>query len=115
MVGAALKLPPKQGQPIIRVHDAPAGHDNLLAQRGERDYALVNGRPKLIAKRTEFSVPSQVAGLSLEEVQSSDGQWKELVFDIDQDGQQDVISLRLLAKVGCSELHRRCFQCKHNG
>ena len=87
-----VEIATEAGQPIIRVHDAPAGHDNLLAQRGERDYALVNGRPKLIAKRTEFSVPSQVAGLSLEEVQSSDGQWKELVFDIDQDGQQDVIS-----------------------
>lgn len=80
------------GRPIIRVHDAPAGHGNLLAQRGERDYALVNGRPELIAERTEFGVPSQVAGLTLEEVQSSDGQRKDLVYDIDQDGEQDVVS-----------------------
>ena len=80
------------GRPIIRVHDAPAGAGNLLAQRGQRDYAIVNGRPELIAERTEFGVPSQVAGLSLEEVQSSDGQRKDLVFDIDEDGEQDVIS-----------------------
>lgn len=80
------------GRPIIRVHDAPAGHGNLLAQRGERDYALINDRPELITERTEFGVPSQVAGLTLEEVQSSDGQRKDLVYDIDQDGQQDVIS-----------------------
>lgn len=80
------------GRPIIRVHDAPAGHGNLAHQRSERDYALINGRPELITERTEFGVPSQVAGLSLEEVQSSDGQRKDLTYDIDQDGQQDVIS-----------------------
>lgn len=80
------------GRPLIRVHDAPAGHGNLLAQRGERNYTLVNGRPELITERTEFGVPSQVAGLSLEEVQSSEGRRKDLIFDIDQDGQQDVIS-----------------------
>ncbi|MFY9240816.1 MAG: hypothetical protein WAO78_18455, partial [Roseovarius sp.] len=60
------------GRPLIRIHDAPAGHGNLAAQRGQRDYAIVNGRPELITERTEFGVPSQVAGLSLEEVQSSD-------------------------------------------
>lgn len=80
------------GRPIIRVHDAPAGAGNLAWQRGQRDFAIVNGRPELIVERTEFGVPSQVAGLSLEEVQSSDGQRKDLAFDIDQDGQQDVIS-----------------------
>ena len=88
------------GRPIIRVHDAPAGHGNLLAQRGERDYTLVNGRPELIAERTEFGFPRQVAGLSLEEVQSSEGQRKDLIFDIDQDGQQDVISCQYWQRWG---------------
>lgn len=82
------------GRPIIRIHDAPAGTGNLASQRGQRDYALVNGRPEPIAERTEFGVPSQVAGLNLKEVQSSDGQRKDLFFDIDRDGQQDVISCR---------------------
>ena len=80
------------GRSIIRVHDAPAGFNNLSHQRRERDYALVHGRPELIAQREELNVPSQVAGVSLEEVQSSDEQRKQLIYDIDQDGQQDVIS-----------------------
>ena len=79
-------------KPIIRVHDVPAGHGNIAAHRGERDYAVVNGNLKLIAERTEFGIPSGVAELTLEEVQSSDGQMKDLVFDIDQDGQKDVVS-----------------------
>ena len=95
-----IEIVKQAGRPIIRVHDEPAGHGNLLVQRGERDYALINGRPELIAERTEFGVPSQVAGLSLEEVQSSEGQRKDLVFDIDQDRQQDVISCQYWERWG---------------
>lgn len=88
------------GRPLIRVHDAPAGAGNLAWQRSQRDYAIVNGRPQLIAERTEFGSPSQVAGLTLEEVQSSEGQRKDLIFDIDQDGQQDVISCQYWQRWG---------------
>ena len=80
------------GSPIIRIQDVPTGIGNLSVQRRERDYALVDGRPELIAERTEVGFVSQVAGLNLKEVQSSEGQQKDLVFDIDQDGQQDVLS-----------------------
>lgn len=79
------------GRPIIRVYDAPAGYGNTVHQRGERDYAIINGHPELIAERTEFGIPSKVAGLDLEEVQSAEGQRESLTYDIDQDGQLDVI------------------------
>ena len=88
------------GRLIIRIHDVPAGHENLTAQRGERDYALINGRPELIAERIEYGSPTRVAGLTLKEVQSADDMQKDVVFDIDQDGQQDVISCRYWQRWG---------------
>lgn len=79
------------GKSIIRVNDVPSGAGNLAYQRGQRDYTIVNGRPQLIADRTEFGFSSEMAGLNLLDVQSSGGQQKELRFDIDQDGQKDSI------------------------
>lgn len=88
------------GRLIIRIHDVPAGHENLATQRGQRDYAVINGLPELIAERIDYGSPTRVAGLTLKEVQSAVDMQKDLVFDIDQDGQQDVISCRYWQRWG---------------
>lgn len=80
------------GRPIIRIHDEPLGIGNLATERSQRDYAIINGRPELIAQRSERSFPSQIAGLTLEEVKASEGQRSQLNYDINQDGYEDVIS-----------------------
>jgi hypothetical protein len=88
------------GQAIVRIHDGHAAIGNIQYGRAQRDYAIINGTVEKIAERTEYGGPSQVVGLGLEEVQSSAGQQKELSFDIDQDGQMDVISCKYWERWG---------------
>lgn len=82
----------EQGRSIIRMHDTPTGHDNTERQRGQRDYAFSGGRMELIAERLEHSSPTEVVGLTLEEVKFADGQQATLVFDINNDGTDDEIT-----------------------
>ncbi len=82
----------ERGRSIIRMQDAPTGHGNIRRQRGQRDYAFENGVMTLIVERREHSVPSEVAGLSLEDVKFADGGQKTLSFDINNDGTQDEVN-----------------------
>ena len=87
-----VELVEEAGRPILRVHDSHAGFQNLETARGQRDYAMINGRIEHIASRTEFGFSSQIVGLNLADVRSAQGQKKDLRYDIDQDGQEDLIS-----------------------
>lgn len=82
----------QSGRPIIRVNDVPSGPGNTADQRGHRDYAFINGRLELISERIELGLPSEVAALTLKDVRLSEGERKDLVYDIDRDSQLDRIS-----------------------
>jgi hypothetical protein len=82
----------EQGRTLIRMHDTPSGSGNASRQRGQRDYAFSGGSMELIAERLEHSSPTEVAGLSLEDVKFAEGGQESLVFDINNDGVKDDIS-----------------------
>lgn len=110
-----------QGRPIIRVHDAASGAKSTNRQRGERDYAFINGHIELIAQRAEHSTVTEVASLGREEVAMADAGRKTLLFDIDADDIQDAIIctywerwgvLNCQAEISGAK-HRLDFQCIH--
>ncbi len=82
----------EQGRTIIRMHDTPTGNGNISRLRGQRDYAFEDSVMTLTAERTEHSAVTELVGLGLEEVKSTDEGQKTLSFDINNDGTQDEVN-----------------------
>lgn len=76
---------------IIRVYDIAVYDDGDTTGRQERDYAIINGKPQIIAERVENSAPTAIASIGVEEIKLSRGKTKSLLFDIDGDSAIDQI------------------------
>lgn len=111
----------ENGRAIIRIYDSPAGFGNITRARAERDFAIIDGRASKVAQRLEYSIVTEIAGLSLEDVKLAPNGKKKLVIDIDNDGVEDIIdckywerwgSLNCLAKTSRQNAERE-LQCHH--
>lgn len=85
---------------IIRVFDKSLGVANNENQRTQTDYALRDGKLVKLVERKDNGEMLALAELTVTEVEGSRGQSKKLNYDIDLDGQNDVVECRYWQRWG---------------
>lgn len=79
---------------LIRVNDKALGVGNYEDWQSQTDYALRDGQLVKLHERFNSAKPVSLIELTAEEVRDAPGQTKTLEFDLDLDGELDVVTCK---------------------
>lgn len=89
-----------KGETLIRIHEKAIGADNYEDWKTQTDYALRNGHLVKLVERHNHAKPVSLMELTAKEVREAPGQKQSIKFDLDLDGELDIVTCRYWERWG---------------
>lgn len=83
-----------KGETLIRVHDTATGVGNIEEWESQTDYVLRDGQLVKQVERFNSAKSVSLMELTAKEVREAPGQTKSLKFDLDLDGELDIVTCK---------------------